>query len=651
MGLAPLLHVLFRKMVFNPSADKAWINRDRFVLSNGHACSLLYSLLHLLGYKITLDDLKSFRQLDSNTPGHPESFETPGIEVTTGPLGQGFANAVGLAIGQAHMAATYNRSGFDLFTNKTFVVLGDGCAMEGIASEAASLAGHLRLGNLIALYDDNHVCIDGDINSAFTEDVMKRFEAYGWTVDHVSDGNHDLDGIKASIDRAIAHSNKPTLIKVTTTIGYGSLLQGTAACHGSPLKLDDVKQFRERFGINPEPFTVSKQVYELYRNYAKTGQVAHDHWNELFQSYKEAHPDLYMSLARRLRGELPKDWQKVLPIYNAADAPLASRKLSELVLTAIQGIIPELLSGSADLTTSNCTRWGDAVDFQAPETGLGSYSGRYLRWGVREHAMVGAMNGLAAYGANIIPVGGTFLNFFSYAAGAVRLACLSRQQVIWIATHDSIALGEDGPTHQPIETLAHFRAMPNLHVWRPADGNETSAAYQVALTSKYTPSILALTRQNLPQLAASSISNATRGAYVCHDVPVGERIALTLVSTGSEVQLCLEVAKLLYGEHHLGIRVVSMPCQEIFDAQGTEYRSSVLTSGCPILSVEALSTQGWDKYSHQHFGINTFGASGPSERVFEKFEMTVPGIKERALKTIDFYQNCGDLCSPLERAF
>lgn len=647
MGLAPIAHVLFGLMNFNPETKKDWINRDRFVLSNGHACSLLYSLLHLYGY-LSLEDLKGFRQLGSKTPGHPESHDTPGVEVTTGPLGQGFANAVGLAIAQAHMAARYNRPGFELFSNYTFVIFGDGCAMEGVAAEAASLAGHLQLGRLIAIYDDNHVCIDGNINSAFTEDVSKRFEAYGWHTQHVTNGNTDLDAMRNAIQAAMADLERPSMIKITTTIGYGSEKEGTAAVHGSPLAADDIGQFKKKFAIDPEPFHVPQRVYDMYREHAREGKAAEVEWNKLFQSYAAEHSHLSIELSRRLQNELPKDWHQKLPTYNSNDLPLASRKLSEILLSSIQSVLPEIISGSADLTSSNLTRWNGAVDFQATSSGIGKESGRYLRWGVREHAMGAAMNGISAYGANLIPCGGTFLNFVSYAAGAVRLSALGRHRVIWIATHDSIALGEDGPTHQPIETLAHFRAMPNINVWRPADGNETSAAYFTAIASRETPSIIALTRQALPHLHTSSVEKASRGGYV---VLENSNAAVTLVSTGSEVSLCLDASALLETEHKVETRVISLPCWEVFQNQPKSYQLSVFQGSIPIMSVEPSSTQGWEKFSHVQFGINSFGASGSCKDVYEKFEMTAEGIASRVLKTIAFFQDASNLRSPIETPF
>ncbi|EME88310.1 uncharacterized protein MYCFIDRAFT_71376 [Pseudocercospora fijiensis CIRAD86] len=648
MGMAPVAHVLFNKfMTFNPKNPK-WLNRDRFVLSNGHGCMVQYALLHLFGYDLSIDDVKHFRQVDSKTPGHPESHDTPGIEVTTGPLGQGFTNAVGLAIAQAHTAAVFNKPGYELVNNYTYTFFGDGCAMEGVASEAASTAGHLQLGNLIAIYDDNHISIDGDTKCAFTEDVTKRFEAYGWHVEWVKDGDNDLEGIEAAIKKAKEVKDKPSMIRLTTTIGFGSKLQGTGGVHGNPLKEDDCQQVKQKFGFDPsKSFVVPQEVYDLYHKHASEGAAAEQEWNQLLEKYSSEHKELGADLKRRLTGKLPEGWQKCLPVYKPSDKAVASRKLSESVLEAIHEAVPELLSGSADLTGSNNTRWKNAVDFQPPSLGIGDWSGRYLRYGVREHGMAGIMNGIAAYGT-LIPAGGTFLNFVSYAAGSVRLSSLSQHRVIYIATHDSIGLGEDGPTHQPIETLAHFRALPNMMVWRPADGNETSAAYYVALTSEHTPSILALTRQNLPQLEGSTIERAIKGGYVALE---NEGAQITLVSTGSEVSLCLEAVKYLKDNNNITARVVSMPCVEVFDAQPKDYKLSVIPDGIPALSVEVMSTLGWEKYSHEQFGLNRFGASGPYKNVYKKFEFTPEGIAKRAVATVDFYKDVKPLRSPLNRAF
>lgn len=522
---------------------------------------------------------------------------------------------------QAHTAATFNKPGFDLVDNHTYCFLGDGCLMEGISSEASSLAGHLQLGNLIAVWDDNHISIDGDTNCAFTEDVPKRYEAYGWHVVTVQDGDHDLDAMDKALEEARSVKNKPTLIQLKTTIGYGSLLQGTHGVHGNPLKADDIKQVKEKFGFNPEEsFAVPQEVYDLYGKHSSDGAAAEEEWNQLFAKYKDEYPKEHADLSRRLKGDLPEGWEKNLPVYTPADKAVASRKLSEIVLSDIEASIPELFGGSADLTGSNLTRWKDAVDFQPPATGLGDYSGRYVRYGVREHAMGAILNGLAAYGT-ILPYGGTFLNFVSYAAGAVRLAALSRVRVIWVATHDSIGLGEDGPTHQPIETIAHFRALPNCMVWRPADGNETSAAYYLALTSKQTPSIIALSRQNLPHLEGSTIEKASKGAYVLHEV---EGAGITLVSTGSEVCICVDAAKELEEKHGVKARIVSVPCFEVFDLQDKEYRLSVFPDGIPSLSVEAMSTMGWERYTHEQFGLNRFGASGAYKDVYKASVQSSP---------------------------
>jgi transketolase len=520
---------------------------------------------------------------------------------------------VGLAIAQAHTGAVFNKPGYDLINNHTYVFFGDGCAMEGVASEAASMAGHLQLGNLIAIYDDNHISIDGDTKCAFTEDVMARFEAYGWHTQHVKDGDHDLEGIEAAIAKAKEVKDKPSVIKLTTTIGFGSKLQGTGGVHGNALKADDIHQVKEKFGFNPdETFVVPSEVYDLYGKHAAEGAAAEKSWDELLEKYAGEYKSEAAELKRRHSGKLPEGWEKSLPVYKPTDAAIATRKTSEKVLEDIHKAVPELMSGSADLTGSNNTRWKDAVDFQPPSTGIGQWSGRYMRFGVREHAMAGAMNGMSAYGT-IIPAGGTFLNFMSYAAGSVRLSSLSHQRVIYVATHDSIGLGEDGPTHQPIETLVHFRALPNMMVWRPADGNETSAAYYMALTSQSTPSILALTRQNLPQLENSTLENGIKGGYVALEDKSAD---VTLVSTGSEVSICIEAVKTLKDEG-IKARVVSMPCVEVFDAQPLEYKLSVIPDGIPAMSVEVMSTLGWEKYSHEQFGLNRFGASGAYKDVYK----------------------------------
>ncbi|GAA5882540.1 hypothetical protein JCM16303_002034 [Sporobolomyces ruberrimus] len=650
MGMAPVAHVLFSRFLNCNPADPKWLNRDRFVLSNGHGCALQYVLLHLLGYKVSIDDLKQFRQLDSITPGHPELGVTDGIEVTTGPLGQGFANAVGLAIAQAHLGATFNKDGFQIFDNHTYMFTGDGCLMEGVSSEAASLAGHLKLGNLIAIYDDNKISIDGSTNIAFTEDVAKRFEAYDWQVIIVDNGDDDLEGMAKAIEQAKAETSKPTIIRLRTTIGYGSRDQGTHGVHGNPLKADDTVEIKKKFGFNPEEFfVVPDEAKKVYGDIAKKGAETADKWNKLFAEYESKYPEEAKDIKRRQEGKLPEGWEKALPTFTPTDDAVASRKLSEVLLAKLSTVIPELVSGSADLTPSNLTRWKNAVDFQPKENGLGDYTGRYIRYGVREHGMGAIANGIAAYGPNLmIPAVGTFLNFVSYAAGALRLSALSHQRVIWVATHDSIGLGEDGPTHQPIETVAHFRALPNCNVWRPADGNETSSAYYMALTSTHTPSVLALTRQNLPQLEGSSIEKSNKGGYVLHEEA---NAAITLVATGSEVSLAVETAEVLK-KKGISARVVSMPCMEVFRQQSQDYKLSVLPDGAPILSIEAYSTFGWGEWSHVHAGINQFGASAPAKQVYNKFNLTGDALAERASKAIDYFKNLGqNVYSPVSHSF
>lgn len=548
---------------------------------------------------------------------------------------------------QAHTAAVFNKPGYDLVDNYTYAFLGDGCLMEGVSSEACSLAGHLQLGNLIAVWDDNHITIDGDTNQAFTEDVLKRYESYGWHTITVEDGDNDLEGILHAFKKAQEVKDKPTLIQLKTIIGFGSKQQGTHGVHGAPLKADDIKQLKEKFGFDPEKsFDVPQEVYDHCGKASNAGAAAEEEWNKLFAKYSEEYKGEAADLVRRQKGDLPEGWEKNLPVYTPADAAVASRKLSEIVINKIFDAVPELVGGSADLTGSNLTRSKGSIDFQPPATGLGTYDGRYIRYGVREHGMGAIMNGLAAYGT-IIPYGGTFLNFVSYAAGAVRLSALSQVRAIWVATHDSIGLGEDGPTHQPIEVLTHFRALPNCMVWRPADGNETSAAYYVALTSKHTPSIIALSRQNLPQLEGSTIEKAIKGGYVLHEQ---EGADITLVSTGSEVCIAIDAVKLLAEKHSIKARVVSLPCFEVFDTQPKDYQLSVLPDGIPSLSIEVMSTMGWEKYTHEQFGLNRFGASGPYKDVYAKFEFTPEGIAKRALQTIDFWKGV-PVRSPINRAF
>lgn len=642
MGCAPLTHVLFsRHLRCNPS-NPNWINRDRFVLSNGHACALQYSLLHLLGYDVTLTDLKEFRQLDSKTPGHPECHMTPGIEVTTGPLGQGFANAVGLAVAQAHLEA---RFGSEVFTNYTYVLMGDGCMQEGVASEAASLAGHLKLGNLIVFYDDNKISIDGETDISFTENVDERFKAYGFHCLTVENGDDDLEAIDSAICAAKSVKDRPTLIRVRTTIGKGSSAAGSEKVHGAPLGKDELSRVKSSFGFNPEEhFVIPSAVAQLYSQVAEKGRAHEAAWNENFiGAFRSQNPEKFLEIERRFYSKsLPENFLSLLPLYEPSESNLiATRKLSETVLNSLAPHLPELIGGSADLTASNLTKWKGSEDFQSPSTGLGSYSGRYIRFGVREHAMFAMMNGLAAYGG-CLPMGATFLNFVTYGWGALRLAALSHLPGLYIMTHDSIGLGEDGPTHQPIETLAALRALPNCLCLRPADGNEVSGAYLAALTlARDRPAILCLSRQNLPQLQGSSRDATLRGAYILKDFqnPTGEangQNQVILIATGSEVAIAKETAEMLGSTYD--VRLVSMPSWELFREQTENYKRSVLPQRVPVISIEAGCTQGWQQWAHHPIGIDTFGASGPYKKVYEKFGLVPSLIAVKVQKVVAHYR-------------
>ena len=631
MGCAPIAHLLWQKVMnYNP-ADPKWPNRDRFVLSNGHACALQYTMLHLTGYDLSLDDLKAFRQLDSRTPGHPEVQVTPGVEVATGPLGQGLSNGVGLALAGAHYAATFNREGFPIMDNYVYVICGDGCMQEGITSEACSLAGHLGLGRLIVFYDDNKIQIDGSTDLAFTEDVMKRYEAYGWQTLHVEDGDTDLGALQAAIDSAKRELTRPTLIKVTTTIGYGSSKQGTAGVHGAPLGHADLAAVKKACGFTEDAFfCVPDDVAATYKAAGASGTAKQRAWSEMFARYQQAHPELAKEFLRRDKGELPENWRDALPRWTPEDKALATRQSSQVVLNKICESIPELVGGSADLTPSNLTKARGALDFQAatPE-------GRYVRFGVREHAMAAICNGLAAYTPGLVPFCATFLNFFGYAAGAMRVSALSDHGVIYIATHDSIGLGEDGPTHQPVEALVHFRAMPNVHTIRPADANEVSGSYMLALEHRGTPTLIALSRQGCPNLVGSSPEAVAKGAYVLSG-PASGAPAIVLVGTGSEVQLLVTAAAAL-GDVG-GVQVVSMPCWSLFDRQPVAYQQSIFPPGVPVLAVEALSPEGWAKYAHSVIGMRTFGASAPGKDLAKKFGFTSDNVVAKARELLAFYK-------------
>ncbi|MGB3515146.1 MAG: transketolase [Elainellaceae cyanobacterium] len=628
MGAAPMAFVLWdRFMRFNPK-NPQWFNRDRFVLSAGHGCMLQYALLHLTGYdSVTLDDVKSFRQWGARTPGHPENFETAGVEVTTGPLGQGIANGVGLAMAEAHLAARFNKPDATLVDHYTYVILGDGCNMEGVSGEACSLAGHLGLGKLIALYDDNHISIDGSTDIAFTEDVGKRFEAYGWHVQHVEDGNTDLAAIDNAIAAAKAVTDRPSLIKVTTTIGYGSPnKQNTAGVHGAALGTSEVEATRKELGWDYEPFVVPEDALAHFRKAVERGASYEAEWQETLAAYRTKYPAEAAEFERMLSGKLPEGWVDSLPTYTPDDAAIATRKNSQATLNALAPALPELVGGSADLTHSNLTELKVSGDFQK-----GQYQNRNMRFGVREHGMGAICNGISLHNSGLIPYCATFLVFADYMRAAIRLSALSQAQVIYVMTHDSIGLGEDGPTHQPVETIASLRVIPNLIVMRPADGNEVSGAYKVAVEKQDGPTLIAFTRQNLPNLVGSSIDSVAKGAYVLSDSDGTPD--LILIGTGSEVHLCVEAAKQLQAEGKK-VRVVSMPSWEMFDAQDASYKESVLPKAVTKrLAVEAGSTFGWCRYvgsAGDVIGIDTFGASAPGDVCLEKFGFTVDNVLAKA---------------------
>ncbi|MDJ1177775.1 transketolase [Roseofilum sp. BLCC_M91] len=628
MGAAPMAFVLWDQfMRFNPK-NPNWVNRDRFVLSAGHGCMLQYALLHLTGYdQVTLESLQQFRQWGSITPGHPENFETEGVEVTTGPLGQGIANGVGLAMAEAHLAAKFNKPDAPLIDHYTYAIMGDGCNMEGVSGEACSLAGHLGLGKLIAFYDDNHISIDGHTDISFTEDVGKRFEAYGWHVQHVPDGNTDLEAIAAAIQAAKDVTDKPSLIKVTTTIGYGSPNKAnTHGVHGAALGADEVQATRDHLGWSYPPFEIPQEALSRFRQAVDKGASAEAEWNQTFATYKTKYPQEAAEFERMTSGTLPEGWADALPSYTPEDGGMATRKHSYTVLNALAPVLPELIGGSADLAPSNLTLMKVSGDFQK-----GQYENRNLRFGVREHGMGAICNAIALHKTGLIPYGATFLVFTDYMRAAIRLSALSEAGVIWVMTHDSIALGEDGPTHQPVETVASLRAIPNLLVMRPADGNEVSGAYKVAIENRDRPTLLALTRQNVPNLKGSGIDKVAKGGYVlsdCEGTP-----DLILMATGSEVSLCVKAAEKLSAEGKK-VRVVSLPCWKLFDEQDEAYRESVLPKAVTKrLAVEAGTRFGWDRYLGSEgdmVSIDRFGASSPGGTAMEKFGFTVENVVARA---------------------
>ena len=628
MGLAPIGHVLWAEsMSYNPR-NPEWANRDRFILSCGHACMLQYSFLYLTGYPITLDDLKKFRQLNSKTAGHPEYGLIPGIEVTTGPLGQGFANGVGFAIAQKYLAARYNKPGFDIFNYKIYTICSDGDMMEGISSEAASIAGHLQLGNMIYLYDDNHISIEGNTDLTFDEDVAQRFEAYNWHVQVLADGN-DLAALSAAIKNAQKETHRPSLIKVRTHIGYGSPnKQDTAGAHGAPLGEAEVKLVKENFGFDPDKhFVVPDEVLNYYRAAGRRGIDGEKDWNELYKKYKEKYTELANEYELLSSGKLPVRWKENLPVFKAG-AEMATRKASGKVLNAIAAYLPNLIGGSADLAPSTDTDLTNYQSFSAT-----NHEGRNFHFGIREHAMGAILNGLAL-SKYIIPYGATFLVFSDYMRPPIRLAAIMKIKAVYVFTHDSIALGEDGTTHQPVEQLIGLRSVPNLTVIRPADANETAQAWRVAIEHSGGPVALVLTRQGIPVIDQEKYTKAIeleKGAYILSEPATLPDIIL--IGTGSEVQLLLAAQQKL-AEQNISARVVSMPSWELFEKQDKAYKEKVFPASLrKRLAGEAGSTLGWHKYVTDEgdvIGIDKFGESAPGEEVMKEYGFTVENILEKA---------------------
>ena len=625
MGMADIAQVLWADHLQHNPANPLWPDRDRFVLSNGHGSMLLYSLLHLTGYPLSLQDIANFRQFGSHTAGHPEVDHHLGIETTTGPLGQGLANAVGMALAEKLLAAEFNRPSHRVVDHRTYVFLGDGCLMEGISHEVCSLAGTLGLGKLIAFYDDNGISIDGEVHGWFTDDTPKRFEAYGWHVVPNVDG-HDPQAIERAIVAAKADETRPSLICCKTVIGWGSPnKQGTEATHGAALGEAEVAATREHLGWTAPPFVVPEEIREGWdakRHGARTEQA----WNERFDAYRAAHPELAAALERRLRGELPGDWRGKLQDFVQSNvekpASIATRSSSQQVLNVLGAAIPEMLGGSADLTGSNNTNHKGSKPIGAHSDG-----GNYIHYGVREFGMGAIMNGIALHGG-FVPYGGTFLVFSDYARNAVRMSALMRQRVIYVFTHDSIGLGEDGPTHQPIEHVASLRMIPNMRLWRPCDTVETAVAWADAITHTTGPTALVLSRQALAPAtrSAAQVKAIERGGYVLVDGDGAPECVL--IATGSEVALAIEAAKLL-AEKGRRVRVVSMPCTTLFDAQDATYRASVLPAGVPKVAVEAGVRDGWYRYVGSDgavVGMDTFGASAPAKKLFEHFGFTAANV-------------------------
>ncbi len=627
MALAPLAYALYHKHVRHNPADPHWPNRDRVVLSAGHASMLLYSTLFLCGYDISLDDIKAFRQWGSKTPGHPEVGHTAGIETTTGPLGQGLSNAVGMAVAERHLAATFNRDGNAIIDHYTWFICGDGDLMEGISHEAASFAGFQKLGKLIGFYDSNHITIDGTTDISCTDDAAERFEAYGWHVQHIADIN-DLNAIDRAVDLAKSEKDRPSMIVCRTHIGYGSPNKvDTSKAHGEALGADEILLTKKELGWpSTEPFFVPDAALAHWREVEPRGAAAQDEWRRALIDYSKAFPEDAKELGRRLHGDLPAGWESTIPTFDATNGNIASRAASGAVLNAFAPKIPEFIGGSADLAGSNLTTVKGAPFLTAALPGA-----RNFHFGIREHAMGGIMNGMALHGG-IIPYGGTFLIFSDYMRPAIRLAGLMKQQTIYVFTHDSIGLGEDGPTHQPIEQLSALRAIPNLLVIRPADANETAEAWRVALKHRTGPTALALTRQKLPLIDRTKFGAASglaRGAYVLADSASGPPRAVIL-SSGSEIEIAMKAREILAAER-VGVRVVSMPCHELFAQQSEEYRESVLPKNVRRIAIEAAHPMSWYRWvgtDGEVIGLDHFGASAPYQKLYEEFGLTAARLAE-----------------------
>ena len=633
MGMADIAEVLWNDYLSHNPADPSWINRDRFVLSNGHGSMLLYSLLHLSGYDLPIEEIKNFRQLHSKTPGHPEYGYAPGVETTTGPLGQGISNAVGMALAEKVLAGQFNRPGHDIVDHNTYTFLGDGCLMEGISHEVCSLAGTLKLGKLVAFYDDNGISIDGEVEGWFSDDTPARFESYGWQVIPNVDG-HDSDAIKAAIEEARAETGKPTLICCKTIIGFGSPnKQGKEDCHGAALGVDEVTLTRQQLGWEHGPFDIPADHYAGWNGVEK-GTAAQAAWNKQLEAYRTAHPELAAEFERRAKGDLPADFSAQADGYiqecqNKMEK-VASRKASQNCLNAYGPMLPELLGGSADLAGSNLTIWSGSKDITGDNAG-----GNYIYYGVREFGMSAMMNGIALHGG-FINYGATFLMFMEYARNAVRMAALMKQQSIFVYTHDSIGLGEDGPTHQPVEQLSALRATPNLHTWRPCDTVESAVSWKSAIERRDGPAALVFSRQGLTPMPRTSdqVAAISRGGYILKDCDAPQAI---LIATGSEVDLAMQASEQLADKGIL-VRVVSMPCAEIFSAQDTEYRDSVLPPSVRArVAVEALHADYWHKFvglDGRVVGMTSFGESAPGDVLLKEFGFTVDNVVSNVLEIV-----------------